>query len=251
MKKLYLSIAIYYFLNTAVKSALLPSDLEKCRYGDSSCIIKSINDLIRRYPKGIPEMGLPPLDATPLNDIPILNSSYRGPIWLTFHMRDTVNKGFNNATVTHVAGFNRDPRKEKLVIKARIPRLIHEATYDMQGQIMLFKSNTTGKLQSDFQNVNVTLTFKIILEYRNNKRYLKIYELVPLVSLDRWIILLDNLYKENIDLTVILNRVFNEHWVELWNDLEPGLMHAFSLAFSRILNKVFENVAYDDLFLPD
>ncbi|KAL7730066.1 hypothetical protein ACLKA6_009349 [Drosophila palustris] len=213
--------------------------------------MKRINDLIRSYPKGIPEIGLPPLDATALNDIPILDSPYRGPIWLTFYIRDTVNKGFNNATVTHVAGFNRDPRKEKIVIKARIPRVIHEATYDMQGQFMLLKSNTTGKLQSDFQNFHVTLTFKIILEYRNKKRYLRIYDLVPLVSVDRWIIRLDNLYKENIDLTFVINRVFNEHWVEFWNDLEPGLMKAFALSFSSMLNQVFENVAYDDMFLPD
>ncbi|KAM8706102.1 hypothetical protein ACLKA7_010396 [Drosophila subpalustris] len=210
-----------------------------------------INDLIRSYPKGIPEIGLPPLDATALNDIPILDSPYRGPIWLTFYIRDTVNKGFNNATVTHVAGFNRDPRMEKIVIKARIPRVIHEATYDMQGQVMFLKSNTTGKLESDFQNIHVTLTFKIILEYRNQKRYLRIYDLVPVVSLDRWIIRLDNLYKENIDLTFVLNRVFNEHWVELWNDLEPGLMKVFALSFSSMLNQVFENVAYDDMFLPD
>lgn len=223
----------------------------KCRFGDSACIVKSINDLIRRYPNGIPEIGLPPLDVIRLNDMPFLNSPDRGPIWLTFYTRDYVSKGFANATVTHVEGFNRDPTKEKLVIKVHIPRLVDEATYDMQGRVMLFRANTTGRLQSDFQNFKLTLIFKIILEYRNNKRYLKIYNLMPLISLDRWIIWLDDLYRENSDLTVALNGVFNDNWVEFWNDLEPKLLSAFGLAFSGMLNKIFENVSYDDMFLPD
>ncbi|KAH8310728.1 hypothetical protein KR044_002755, partial [Drosophila immigrans] len=232
------------------KLLFLASDIVKCHYGDSHCIIKSINDVIRRYPKGIPEIGLPPLDESEMEDVSMLDSPHRGPIWLNFHMRDNVNKGFNNATVTHIQGFKRDPTKEPLVMKARIPRLVHEATYDMQGQWLLLKANTTGKLQSDFQNFHLTLTIKIILEYRNNKRYLKIYELVPLVTLDRWIIWLNDLYKENTDLTVAINRAFNENWVEFWNGVEPGLLKAFALAFTGLLKRVLENVAYDDMFLP-
>ncbi|KAH8359463.1 hypothetical protein KR093_006951, partial [Drosophila rubida] len=230
---------------------LLASDITKCHFGDSPCIIDSINDVIRRYPKGIPEIGLPPLDETALQDVSILDSPQRGPVWLTFHMRDNVNKGFNNATITHVEGFNRDPTKQRIVIKARIPRLVHEATYNMQGQWLLLKANTTGKLQSDFQNIHFTLIIKIIMEYRNNKRYLKIYELVPLVTLDRWIIWLNDLYKENSDLTIAINRAFNKNWVEFWNGVEPGLLKAFALAFTGVLNEVLENVAYDDMFLPD
>ncbi|XP_034114990.2 uncharacterized protein LOC132786789 [Drosophila nasuta] len=251
MTKLYILIAAVCFLYKTVCSTVLPSDIVKCHFGDSPCIIKSINDVIRKYPKGIPEIGLPPLDATELEDVSVLDSPYRGPIWLTFHMRDNVNKGFNNATVTHIEGFNRDPTIEPIVIKARIPRLVHEATYDMQGQWLILKANTTGKLQSDFQNIHFTLKIKIILEYRNNKRYLKVYELVPVVTLDRWIIWMNDLYKENTDLTIAVNRSFNKNWVEFWNGVEPGLLKAFSLAFTGILNKVLENVAYDDMFLPD
>jgi len=66
-----------------------------------------------------------------------------------------------------------------------------------------------------------------------------------------WIIWLDDLYRENSDLTVALNGVFNDNWVEFWNDLEPKLLSAFGLAFSGMLNQIFENVSYDDMFLPD
>ncbi|KAH8420672.1 hypothetical protein KR222_000014, partial [Zaprionus bogoriensis] len=224
--------------------------IQKCNFGHSECIMKSINDLIRRYPKGIPEIGLPPLGETNLFDVSILHSPSRGPIWLNFHMKNIVNKGFDNATITSVEGFDRDPTRSKIVVKAHIPSVTHEGVYDMQGRVLLFEANTTGSLQSDFQNFRLTLTFKVIVDYRNNKRYLRIYDLVPVVDVDRWIILLNDLYKENTDLTLALNHAFNKNWVEFWNDFEPGLLKAFTLAFTGMLNKVFEIVAYDDMFLP-
>lgn len=167
---------------------LSANDIQKCHFGDSQCIVGSINDLIRRYPKGIPQIGLPPLDETNLYNVTILNSPKSGPIWVDFQMRDTVNKGFNNATITHVEGFDQNPTERKMIVKARVPRIIHEAKYDMEGQILLFKANTTGTVQSDFQNVSLTLTFKVIVDYRNNKRYLRIYDLVPFVEVNRLVI---------------------------------------------------------------
>ncbi|KAH8381986.1 hypothetical protein KR009_001267, partial [Drosophila setifemur] len=225
--------------------------VEKCHFGDSNCLIKSINNLIKHYPKGIPEIGLPPLDFLHFPDTGILNSPYRGPIWMTFYNRDNVNKGFENATITHVEGFLRDPNQKQIVIKARVPRVLHEATFDIAGRVLLFVANSTGRLQSDFQNFHLTLTIKGVVEYRNNRRYLKVYDLVPRIDTDRWIIQFEDLYKENLDITIFLNRVFNEHWLEFWNELQPSLTKAFSAVFTTLLNGVFENVPYDEMFLPE
>ncbi|XP_030562353.1 protein takeout [Drosophila novamexicana] len=251
MCKYYMLIIVLHTLYETALGAQLPEDIKKCHFGDSKCLIGSINDLIKRYPKGIPEIGLPPLDFTRLEDVAILDKPTVGAVWLTFYTRDNVNRGFNNATITHVDGFSRDPTKNIMIIEAHIPSVIHEATYDMLGRYLLFVANTTGKLKSDFQNVHLKLTIKGVLEYRNNKRYLKIYELKPKVELDRWIVWFDNLYRENTDLTIAVNRAFNENWLEFWNGLEPGLMKSFAQCFTGMLNKVFENVAYDDMFLPD
>ncbi|ALC46325.1 CG31189, partial [Drosophila busckii] len=226
------------------------SDIEKCHFGDSTCLMRSINDLIKRYPKGIPEIGLPALDEAKMDNITILETPQEyGPIWMSFHTTDNIYKGLNNATITEINGFDEDPTKSRVVVKARIPRLLHEATYEMKGKYLVFIANTTGKLQSDFQNVQLTLTFKVIMEYRQNKRYLKIFELTSVVDLDRWIVWLADLYRENSDLTIALNRSMNENWIEFWNGLEPSVVKSFTNCFTALLSNVFENVAYDDMFL--
>ncbi|XP_017056889.1 circadian clock-controlled protein daywake isoform X2 [Drosophila ficusphila] len=169
---------------------------------------------------------------------------------MNFRMWDNVNKGLNNATITHVEGFLNEPNQKQIVLTAQLPRLLHEASYHMEGKFMLFQYNTTGRLQSDFQNFRITLTIKTLVEYKNDKRYLKIYSLVPKVDLDRWITWLDGLYKENTDVTTFMNQLLNENWVVFWNELLPGFIEGFTKAFTVLLNKVFENVAYDDMFLP-
>ncbi|KAH8354251.1 hypothetical protein KR084_004774 [Drosophila pseudotakahashii] len=233
-----------------ILGAGLPEDVERCHFGDSTCLVRSINALIKLYPKGIPEIGLPPLDSFNYSDTIILESPYRGPIWMDFRMRDNVNKGFNNATITHVEGFLYEPNQKQIVLEARLPRFLHEATYEMMGRVMLFAYNTTGRLSSDIQNFRITLTIKTLVEYRNDKRYLKIYDLKPSIKLDRWIISLDNLYKENTDVTIFMNKLLNDNWVEFWNEFHPGIIKSFTISFTTMLNKVFENIAYDDMFLP-
>ncbi|XP_016983822.1 protein takeout [Drosophila rhopaloa] len=251
MNKLFSLAWVCSCIPAIISGADLPEGVEKCHYADSTCIIRSINALIKSYPMGIPEIGLPPLDAYYFPDFSLLESSDRGPIWINFRMRDNVNKGFNNATITHVEGFLREPNQKQIVLTARLPRLLHEATYDMEGKFLHFAFNTTGRLSSDHQNFRITLTIKTLVEYRNGKRYLKIYNLKPKMDLDRWIIWLDDLYKENMDVTILMNKVLNDNWVECWNELQPSIAELFTTSFTVLLNKVFENVAYDDMFLND
>lgn len=60
----------------------------------------------------------------------------------------------------------------------------------------------------------------------------------------------DDLYKENTDLTVILNQVVNENWLEFWNEIEPTILPVYGRSIYRIIARVMETVAYDDMFLP-
>lgn len=62
---------------------------------------------------------------------------------------------------------------------------------------------------------------------------------------------LDNFFPENFDLTLAINNLFNRNWVEFWNELEPGILRLFETVFRSMVEDLFDNVAYDDLFLAD
>ncbi|KAM8713718.1 hypothetical protein ACLKA7_013959 [Drosophila subpalustris] len=227
----------------------LPKDIKKCRFGNHPCIINSTNELIRRYSKGIAEVGLEPFDNIKIEDITLINSP--GPIYIYYKLIDQFLKGFENATVTNITGFEQNPELSHMEINLKIPRLVLQGSYELQGRGLIVYTNASGLTHSDLQNVRVSCSIKGFIEYRNNKRYLKIYDLVPHIEMDRWILWADNLYKENTDLTVILNRVVNENWLELWNEIQPTTLPAYSRSILKIINKFVQTVSYDDMFLSN
>ncbi|XP_030566416.1 uncharacterized protein LOC115766572 isoform X2 [Drosophila novamexicana] len=123
-----------------VSGAELPTDVEKCRYGDGDCIKNNINQLIRRYPKGLPKLGISPFNDFRPGDLQL----------------------FEAPQVGNVSGFQQDPTKAKLEIGLRIPRLVHRYQYKMQLRwLSMVQTNTTGPCYAEFQNVSLTLNLKL------------------------------------------------------------------------------------------
>ncbi|XP_017836095.1 circadian clock-controlled protein-like [Drosophila busckii] len=222
---------------------------EKCHYSDNSCMMSKANELIKRYGKGNSELGLKPLNAIAAEDVDIVNSP--GAVYIHFILKNQVVYGFENASVTYLAGFDREPELGKLEIKLHIPRLLIRGNYDLLARGVLLNTNSTGTTTSDFQNVRLSSKIKAFIEFRNNKRYLKIYDLTPTMEIDRWILTAENIYKENSDLTLLLVRVINDKWLEFWNEVEPAIVPVHSRSIRKHINEFFDANSYDELFLPD
>ncbi|XP_030374786.1 circadian clock-controlled protein-like [Scaptodrosophila lebanonensis] len=230
---------------------MLPASIKKCRFGDTICIADTMNYVIRNFPKGIPEIGLKPLDAVSVKDVLLVDDAQVGVAWFQFKLIDQINYGFENTTITQIKGFDQDPTSSSMEIYGTIPSLTYKGQYIARGRMLwLVDVNATGESESDFQNFRFSLKLKVIPEYRYNKTYIKIYELVPDINIDRWIQWLDDFFYENTDLTIAMNRLFNENWVEFWNELEPSILRTFASVFRHIIDDIFEKVAYNDMFLP-
>ncbi|KAM8708380.1 hypothetical protein ACLKA7_015367 [Drosophila subpalustris] len=240
----------YLLLLLATICKALPKEVKKCHFGAEKCIIDSMNYVIKHYPKGIPEFGLKPIDVVDIGDARLLETDQSGPIWIRVKLTKQVNYGFENTTITKVEGFEKDPTISHLTISGRIPSLVHKGLFDATGHIAFITMNLTGVSTSEFQNMRFTIKLKSTIEFRNNKRYLKIYELVPSVQIDRWILWMDDLFKENSDLTIMVNRIFNEGWVEVWNEWESPILETFAGVFLGMIKDIFDRISYEDMFLP-
>ncbi|XP_032291019.2 protein takeout-like [Drosophila virilis] len=198
-----------------------------------------------------PELGIKPIDVVDIRDTELLRSNRTGFIWASVSLSNQVNYGFENTTITSVKGFGKNPKASQITISGRIPSLVHKGTFDANGRLWLVEMNLTGNSLSEFQNMHFTLKLKVSLDFRNNKRYLNIYELTPIVKIDRWILEMDSLFTENTDLTIIFNRLFNQRWIEVWNEWEPSILDTFASVFIGMVKGIFNEIPYDDLFLPD
>ncbi|KAH8270845.1 hypothetical protein KR018_006828, partial [Drosophila ironensis] len=225
------------------------SNVQRCRYGNESCMVESLNDYIKTFAKGYPELGLRPFDKLHLPDLTVFNTSHDLPIWLTFILRQRVLRGLENSTVISMKGFERDPTKKKMLIKLKIPRLENTAIFEFETKILLCRCGGRGHYISDLQNVTLTIEFHVYVEYRKKKRHIMVYDLGIQVELDRWILSIDNLYDSNTDLSIAMNRVLNENWLEFWNELEPGFIPSINHAGADLLHRFFHKYSYDDMFL--
>ncbi|XP_060649427.1 protein takeout-like [Drosophila nasuta] len=244
-------ISLQFLVVFRCQTLTLPKGIQKCNYGDLKCIIESMNNVIKQFPKGIPAIGMIPTDVVDVPNLELWNNDESGGVWLKFQLFNQINYGFENTTITKLKGFGRDPTATTMEIHGQIPSLIHKGSYIATGRVGFTIINTTGESVSDFQHFQFTLKLKVITEYRNNTRYLKIYELVPIVKMKRWILWLDEFFKENSDLTLAVNKVFNAHWVEFYNEMEPSILDAFSKVFTSLIGGIFHKVPYDELFLKN
>ncbi|EDV97337.1 GH16804 [Drosophila grimshawi] len=227
-------------------------EIKKCAFGDDKCMVDSINNIIKNYPKGIPEIGLKPIDLVDVPDLKLVSKNHENEFFYAdINLTNQVNYGFENTTITSVEGFTEDPTSTNIIISGSIPSLVHKGLYMGDGRLWIIKVNLTGESTSEFQKMDFTLKLKVSLQFRNNKRYLKIHELSPTVSLKRWILWMDSLFPDNSDLTIRLNRLFNERWVEIWNEWEPMILDAFAEVFLNQVKDIFDRVPYDDMFLSN
>jgi len=144
-----------------------------------------MNSVIKNFPKGIPAIGMKPMDVVGMSDLELWNNDALGGVWYKMKLFDQVNYGFENTTITQIKGFGKEPTATTMEIHGQIPSLIHKGKYFATGRVWLIALNSTGESYSDFQHFRFTLKLKVITEYRNNTRYLKIYELVPIINMKR------------------------------------------------------------------
>lgn len=115
-----------------------------------------------------------PLDHIKVDDVSLIDSP--GPIWISYKLKNQVLKGFENLTVTNISG---------LILEGTIPRIIMEGEYEFQGRGLIVYSNTSGKTNTEMLNVTITALVRGYFQFRNNKRHLKIYDLVTHIKQDR------------------------------------------------------------------
>lgn len=68
---------------------------------------------------------------------------------------------------------------------------------------------------------------------------------------DRVNIHFEGLFNGNKELGDTTNQFFNENWKDILKEIRPSISDAFNSVFVALINNVFGNIPYDDLFIPE
>lgn len=140
------------------KNLIFPADQqEKCRIEDSSCLVRVINDIVKKSRQPYPEMGLPVMDPLVIDKMNI-DQGGSGSVTLHLSLKDTLVKGFANTQVKAVEGFKENFNKTRIEFRFRVPVMLIAGPYKMNGRILVLPVQGNGM-------ANITLSKLRVIKF--------------------------------------------------------------------------------------
>ena len=101
-------------------------------------------------------------------------------------------------------------------------------------------------------NCDFLMKWNGALEKRaNGKEYYQMNKIKATFDTTRFYMHLTNLFNGDKALGDNMNQFLNDNWEDILKELKPAIIGAFTKIFRAIITNVFENVPYEELFLPN
>ncbi|XP_047025214.1 circadian clock-controlled protein daywake-like [Helicoverpa zea] len=218
---------------------LAPDYIHPCNETSRECLVKSTQDAIPDFVKGIPELGVPVLDPFTIEKLSVPLSG------LTFTFYQGKVNGFRKCIVDDVVS---ELEKRHFVLAFHC-NLTIKGTYDAVGRILLFPIDGAGDAKVKLTNLRmkVDINTKYIKDDQGVnhfalKNYKYSFDYGDRVSFD-----LKNLFKESKELSSTVLQFLNENWRTVAEEFgKPIVDYAVELAIKTI-EKFFLAVPYEEL----
>lgn len=146
--------------------------IEKCRHTDSECFLRVAGEIVKRTPKGFPELGLPvaePLRVEKLN----IEQGGDGPVNLKIQLRNFDLKGLSKVQFVSFAGLEKID-DGKITVTLKFPHLELDGPYKIDGKVLILPVQGNGKASLKFRkfpsSFQMVLIFNKIFFLRGHQR---------------------------------------------------------------------------------
>jgi len=233
----------------SVNCGVYPKELPRCKSGDNECLPRVIQEVLRKTKNGNAALNLPRFEPLHIPKMDIIQGG-NSQIAIQLHLRDLDFHGLSTAIVNKTIGFGKNPRTSKFEVHARIPRLQLIAKYKIDGRVLILPITGNGPSNLTLDNVDVKIKFAPIVSERNGKTYLQVNMNKVKLTLEtsRLYFFLDNLFNGNKALSDNMNLFLNENWQIIFQELKPAVREALIKILTSIINSVFANLPYEDIF---
>ncbi|XP_063622460.1 circadian clock-controlled protein daywake-like [Cydia splendana] len=225
------------------RAANLPSYITPCSRNLpidklTECVTTEARRIQPEFAKGIPEFGLEPIDPLPLDDI-VANA---GTFIIT--SKNLLLKGLKKMEIREVK-FNFDKNTGSMKL---FGNMTFVGDYETDGAIVLIPIKGNGKITVKCLDTNILIKYKLRkIKDGNGVEHLETYDLKQSEQYGRVVFHLTNLPGgETIGNTI--NQVMNDNWKDLIKQLGPPYTKAVATKVHEVINKLYSNVPFDQLF---
>ncbi|XP_044764566.1 circadian clock-controlled protein daywake-like [Coccinella septempunctata] len=245
---IFQGLANRLFNRVALKDVFLnlsSSFFKRCRASDKVCLKDAIEDGIRKLEKGLPSFGLVPLDPLVIPEMAIQAGSI---VNVQQHYRNVTVTGTKDITLSDAYI---DLNKGVLFIAMSYPAFQLDADYNMTGRVLVLPVVGQGKCRINLDKPRPTYKAKFDIFQRKGKRYGRITSQEYHVNAGFARYYFENIFKGDKRLGEEINKVLNDNWKEIYDELVPSYEAAIGSWLSSIANRFFARVPINEIFLPE
>lgn len=226
----------------------LPSYLKSCKRKDpalNKCVKEMLETLIKRSPKGLPELKIPQMEPFVIPKVTVDQGSSEA-VNLKATFNDLTTTGLTKAQVTDV----------KVVLEPEpsfdfafhIPALRMESNYIIDGKVLVVPIKGSGR--SDVNLTDVTGRVKLGAKFveKNGKKHIQLTKRDMELGTKNAHFHFDNLFDGNKELGETTNTFINENWREIYKEVKPVVAETIANVARTYLKNVLDEYSYDDIF---
>ncbi|XP_058060767.1 protein takeout-like [Anopheles bellator] len=230
---------------TVGHAAKFPDSFSRCGQEDGKCLLAAITATFRSFYKGVPEIGLVPLDPLRIDKMDIVQGD--GPINIELNFRKVDLVGFREAQIKKASGFTANPTKMELNLLVPVASLI--GGYKINGKVLILPIQGQGSSNMTMVNCDITLKWVGKLVDKNGKQFFQVDKSKANFDTSRFYMDFTNLFNGDKALGDNMNVFLNENWQDILKELKPAIAAAFTKIFEAVVSNVFNKVPYSELYL--
>ncbi|KAL5284337.1 to.2 family protein [Megaselia abdita] len=244
----FVVVSVQLAVILAVNGNTEEQGMERCHMGDTSCIKDAANLILRERSHGVEELNLVDLNPLSTGEI-VIRGSKGGMVDVDVRFSKSFITGLQNVYVESISGFGEDMVGPH-VVKLQSDSNSLVGDYVISGSVLYVPIWGSGKSNMTFYNPRYTLTFHGEPKERDGKAYMSFHDFKVDFSLSRLYIRASNLFNNGF-LSDNMNRQLNANWQIIYSELKQPISNEISRVFRKLLDGVFQNEPYNELFLPD
>ncbi|XP_032291365.1 protein takeout isoform X3 [Drosophila virilis] len=223
-----------------------PDDPKPCKYGDSKCIVKLINELIsEKATRGAPDFNLMKLDPLP---VPTTNvkQGEDSPVNIDLTFKDNKVHGISTMKIRKVKFRQGYDTKARNTIKCG--SYIMVGPYIIKGKVLILPINGDGLSNLTLVNCDIALSFTGKPFEKNGETHMEIANLRLTTKPERLYYHFSNLYNGDKALGDNMNAFLNDNWEAIFLEVRQSMELAFAEIFRTIITSVFSKNPYAKFF---
>uniref|UniRef100_A0A182IY27 Uncharacterized protein n=1 Tax=Anopheles atroparvus TaxID=41427 RepID=A0A182IY27_ANOAO len=224
--------------------AKFPASFSRCKQEDGNCLLEAITATFRNFHKGVPEIGLVPLDPLRIDKMDIVQGD--GPINIVLNFMKVDITGFQHATIKKANGFTSNPTKMEINLVVPVASLV--GGYKINGKVLILPIQGEGASNMTMANCDITLRWTGKLVEKTGKQFYQIDKFKVTFDTSRFYMDFTNLFNGDKALGDNMNVFLNDNWPDILKELKPAIAAAFTKIFESVVGNVFNRVPYSELY---